>query len=134
MHNTQDSDFSRKVREALQRQPQLLQLLGANANDNATSQEPCISIGESNVQDDCLGEDLVDEATLTIQFWPRTGEKSQAQHLIHSAEEALKSAGLIGGGASIQLRPEFAGARRLPDEKEYHAILRYRAVRQKNAA
>jgi len=95
---------------------------------------PCITIGHSQVQDPCLGNPCENEAIVTLQVWPQTGEKGRAEEFMTSVHHALMVAGLLNGKHAMTLRQEFSGTRCLPDNHEFQGILRYRAICRNQAS
>lgn len=137
MPRNKDNDFTKNIRDALLCDPQLVRMLGgAHIFEDATGQStvPHITIGQTRVLDWSAQRTLDGQRTVTLQVWPKTREKAQAQKVIDCAHHALEVAGLIGGERAIRLNPEFSGSRRTPESKEIHGILRYRALRRGNAA
>ena len=132
-----EREFSQSVREALLRDEQLVRLLGGTnvfEGYEAEASEPHINICESHSHIDWAGEVRDQDAIVTLQVWSHSGQKSSTHKLIDAAERALSRAGLLKPGSRILLQKNFAGARKLPDNGEYHGILRYRVSNNAFAA
>ena len=130
-------EITSTVSQALKSDLQLCRLLSRDhIFEEKTDDDglPCISICESGVQDPCLGKVCEQEAIVTLQIWPRSGEKDLAETFMISAQHALEAAGLVNGKHDIALHPEFSGTRRLPNSREIHGILRYHAFHSHPAA
>ena len=130
-------EITSTVSQALKSDPQLGRLLSRDhIYEEKTGDDglPCISICESGVEDPCLGKVCENEAIVTLQIWPRSGEKDLADTFMNSAQHALEAAGLINGQCGFALHPEFSGTRRLPNSREIHGILRYHAFHGHPAA
>lgn len=127
---TTSHDISHTIGAALKADPQLRQLLGPDhihEDPSADGDTPCIIIAETGVQDPCLGRTLDEEAIVTLQLWPGTGEQERAREFMASACQALEAAGLIDGTGAFTLEPEFSGTRRLPQSREVQGLLRFHA-------
>ena len=132
-----NDEYTKNIRNALLDDPQLMRLLGGTRVFEDIESHPAaphIAIGQSDVLDWTGCRNIAGERTVSLQVWPRTCDKLRAQEFIDCAHRALEVAGLINGNTPIQLRPEYSGSRSVPESREYHGILRYRAVRRDNAA
>ena len=130
-------EITHTVSEALKSDLQLCRLLSRDhifEEKTADDGLPCISICESGVEDPCLGKVSDQEAIVTLQIWPRSGEKELADTFMISAQHALEAAGLVNGKSGIALQPVFSGTRRLSGSREIHGILRYHAFHSRQAA
>lgn len=132
-----EREFSQSVREALLHDEQLVRLLGGSnvfEGYETETNTPHINVCGSVSEGDWVASNVEHEAIVTLQVWSRSGQKSSAQQLIGAAEQALARAGLLKPGSRILLQKNFAGARKLPDNGEYHGILRYRVSNSATAA
>lgn len=90
---------------------------------------PYITFGQTSVRDWSTGTESGLEHIVTLHVWSRSGGKKQVEEIIAAMNAALGEAVLsLNGHALINLRFEFADARRDPDGETLHGIVRYRAV------
>lgn len=90
---------------------------------------PYVTLGQTTVYDWSTGTEDGREHILTLHVWSRSGGKRQVEEIIEAMNAALGDAVLsLTGHALINLRFEFADARRDPDGETLHGIVRYRAV------
>ncbi len=137
MQGNRDDKYTQNIRDALLDDPQLLRLLGGTHIFEDTEYHPTsphITIGQSRPLDWSAGHKIKGQRTVTLQIWSNTRERALAQKLLDSANQALETAGLMGGNSPIQLKPEYSGSRQVPESKEIHGILRYNAMSQTKAA
>lgn len=130
-------EISHSVRDALLRDEQLVRLLGGSnvfEGFETETSKPHINICESFRQDNSSGQDMDDQAIVTLQLWSQSGDKLRVKALIEATENALDKAGLFLPGARVFLKRNFAGSRKLPDAGDFQGIIRYEAQRHPNAA
>lgn len=130
-------EFVRRIRDALLGNPQLVSLLGGEhvfEEPESLPADPHITIGQTKVIDWAACCKVKGQRTVTLQVWPKTGDKLVAQQLLSATHRALEMGGLLNGQMPIQLSSEFSGSRRLPESKELQVLLRYHAVRCDEAA
>lgn len=90
---------------------------------------PYVTIGQSSMRDWSTGTEEGEEHTLTVHVWSRANGSKQVQEIMGLVRGALKDAALpVAGHRLVNLRQEFAEARRDPDGETYHGLMRFRAV------
>jgi hypothetical protein len=90
---------------------------------------PYVTIGQANISDWSTGTDAGAEHQLTLHAWSRERGKRQCYGIMDGLEAALHDRALtLDGHALVNLRFEFAEARRDPDGITYHGVVRFRAV------
>lgn len=135
--NQSKEPFTQEIRRALLSDPQLVRLLGgAHVFDHADEDAavPHITIGYSDMRECHAANERDGAHVVTLQIWPHTGEKAQAQKFFDAAHHALENAGLFDNDNSVRLDPAFAGSRRESESQEYQGVLRYHAVLRGKAA
>lgn len=120
------------IYETLSANPEVTGLLGgSNIFDRvpADARFPYVTLGQTLARDWSTGTEDGREHILTLHVWSRAGGTRQTQEIIGAVNAALRDAVIpLAGHALINLRFEFADARRDPDGETVHGILRYRAV------
>jgi Protein of unknown function (DUF3168) len=90
---------------------------------------PYLTIGQTRVADWSTGTEAGAEHAVTLHVWSRERGRTQAYEIMEAVEAALHDAVLaLEGHALVNLRFEFAEARRDPDGVTDHGIIRFRAV------
>lgn len=90
---------------------------------------PYITFGHSTARDWDTGSDSGDEHILTLHVWSRGPGRREAQNIVGAMKAALHDQTInLLGHRLINLRQEFADARRDPDGETFHGIVRLRAV------
>ncbi|MDA7947697.1 MAG: DUF3168 domain-containing protein [Hyphomicrobiaceae bacterium] len=110
---------------------------GAKIFDSApqTAKYPYLTVGESADRDWSTGSDESAGRILTLHVWTRADGEKQTHEIIDAIRTALKSGPVaVNDDQRVELRHEFSGARRDPNDEAYHGIVRYRAVPDSKAA
>ncbi|WAJ26699.1 DUF3168 domain-containing protein [Antarcticirhabdus aurantiaca] len=90
---------------------------------------PYLTLGRTAVIDWSTGTEDGAEHILTLHVWARGGGKTETYRIMNQVSDTLNDAHLpIEGHKLVNLRLQFAEARREPDTTTYHGILRFRAV------
>lgn len=90
---------------------------------------PYVSFGQTSLADWSTGTESGAEHRLTLHVWSRERGKRQCYEIMGAIEAVLHDAPLaLDGHALVNLRFEFAEARRDPDGITYHGVMRFRAV------
>jgi hypothetical protein len=90
---------------------------------------PYLTLGQSVVRDWSTATEKGQEHVLTLHVWSSAAGRKQAKQIIQAIDEALHDVDLVLEDHSlVNLRFEFADARREPSGEVYHGIIRYRAV------
>ena len=90
---------------------------------------PYVTIGQASIADWSTGTEAGAEHRLLIDVWSREPGKRQCYEIMDAIEAALHDAALtLDGHVLVNLRFEFADARRDPDGITYHGVVRFRAV------
>jgi hypothetical protein len=90
---------------------------------------PYVTLGQSTVRDWSTATDDGEEHVLTLHVWSEANGHREATEIIGALRGALHDRELgVSGHRLVNLRQEFAEARREPDGEAYHALVRYRAV------
>jgi hypothetical protein len=90
---------------------------------------PYVAIGQASLADWSTGTEAGAEHRLLIDVWSREPGKRQCYEIMDAIEAALHDAALtLDGHTLVNLRFEFADARRDPDGITYHGVVRFRAV------
>ena len=125
-------DLQKGIYEALSGDATLIGLLGGASIFDRVPQDagfPYVTLGQTLDRDWSTGSEDGREHILTFHVFSRSGGTKQTQAVIAAIDDALKAAPIaIPGHALVNLRFEFADARRDPDGETMHGILRYRAV------
>jgi Protein of unknown function (DUF3168) len=124
--------LQRAIHETLTTDAAVLAALGgARVHDDVPrgAELPYVTVGQSSARDWSTGTDDGEEHTLTLHVWSRANGRRQVQEIMAVVRAALNQAGLsLSGHRLVNLRQEFAEARRDPDGETYHGMLRFRAV------
>ena len=122
-----DPNVTTDLRDVLLADSRLVRLLGGkHVFIDVESDPPAPHINIAQSKPDAF--DPRGDRLLSLQIWPHSGERKVAEALIARTERALEKAGVTGDGTSARLQKLFGGARRLPDSREFHCILRYREM------
>lgn len=125
-------DLQRAIWQTLSSDPDLTAVLGGPAiHDDIPQGEPFpyVTIGEIRTNDWSTQSSKGHEHFLMLHAWSRTRGRRQVQAAMHGIEAALDGAALtLSKHNLINLRLVFWDARRDPDGKTYHAVMRFRAV------
>ena len=90
---------------------------------------PYLTLGQSALVDWSTGTEYGAEHVLTLHVWSRAGGTRETLDIIAAVNEVLKDVPIeLPGHVLVNLRFEYADARRDPDGETVHGILRYRAV------
>jgi hypothetical protein len=90
---------------------------------------PYLTLGRTAVVDWSTGTEDGAEHILTLHVWARGGGKAETYRIMNQVTDTLNDAHLpVEGHKLVNLRLQFAEARREPDAATYHGILRFRAV------
>ncbi len=90
---------------------------------------PYLSLGETRAADWSTGTEAGAEHRLTLHVWSRQRGKRESFEIMAAVEAALHDQPLaLDGQALVNLRLEFADARRDPDGITWHGAMRFRAV------
>ena len=90
---------------------------------------PYITFGQSTLRDASTSTDPGDEHIVTLHVWSRGRGRAEAQAIIDLLRQRLHDQPLtLSGHHLVNLRTEFADARRDPDGETIHGMLRLRAV------
>lgn len=90
---------------------------------------PYITFGVSTEQDWSTGTEAGGEHILTLHVWSRAAGRHEAEAIIAEIRIALHDASLgLAEHHLVNLRVEFAEARRDAERELYHGIVRLRAV------
>ncbi|MCQ0989606.1 DUF3168 domain-containing protein [Jiella marina] len=90
---------------------------------------PYLTFGRTAVVDWSTGTEDGAEHILTLHVWAKGGGKAETYEIMDKISERLNDAHLtLEGHQLVNLRLQFAEARRETDTATYHGILRFRAV------
>ena len=90
---------------------------------------PYITFGQSTLRDASTSTDAGDEHLITLHVWSRGRGRAETQAIIAVLRIALHDQPLsLDGHLLINLRADYADARRDPDGETLHGTLRLRAV------
>ena len=90
---------------------------------------PYITFGQSTLRDASTSTDPGDEHIVTLHVWSRGRGRAEAQAIIDLMRTSLHDKPLtLTDHHLVNLRTEFADARRDPDGETIHGMLRLRAV------
>lgn len=90
---------------------------------------PFITLGTSSERDWGTATEDGGEHVVTLHVWSRKAGRREAREIMDAVRQALHDRELgLSGHRLINLRQEFAEARRDPDGETYHGIIRLRAV------
>lgn len=90
---------------------------------------PYLTLGRTAVMDWSTGTEDGAEHILTLHVWARGGGKQETYEIMDLVSNRLHDAHLpVNGHELVNLRLQFAEARREPSSATYHGILRFRAV------
>ena len=90
---------------------------------------PYVTFGQSVERDWSTGSDDGSEHILTLHVWSQSAGRKQADTIMAAMRAVLHDRMLaLNGYRLINLRHEFADARRDPDGETVHGIMRLRAV------
>lgn len=125
-------DLQKGIYQALSNNAQLASLIGTgHVHDHVphNARFPYLTLGQSAVRDWSTGTEEGGEHVLTLHVWSRAGGTRETLEIIGAVNEALKDAAIaLPDHALVNLRFEYANARRDPDGETVHGIVRYRAV------
>jgi len=128
-------ELQKGIYETLAGDPTLTGLLGGAKIFDRVPQDarfPYVTLGHTQDRDWSTGTEDGREHILTFHVFSRVGGARETQEIIAAVDEALKDAPIaLPGHALVNLRFEFADARRDPDGETMHGILRYRAVTER---
>ena len=95
----------------------------------ARGEFPFLTFGQTTERDWSTGTDPGHEHIFTLHVWSRARGRKETDDVMAAAEAALHDQTLtLTGHRLVNLRHEFADARREPDGETYHGIARYRAI------
>jgi hypothetical protein len=90
---------------------------------------PYVTFGQSIVRDAASDLAAADEHQLTFHVWSRARGRAQTWQIIEALRTALHEQSIaLDGHRLINLRLEFAEARRLTDADYIHGLARFRAL------
>ena len=90
---------------------------------------PYLTFGQSTLRDASTSTEAGDEHLVTLHVWSRGRGRAETQAIIALLRTALHDQPLIlTGHHLVNLRADFADARRDPDGETIHGTLRLRAV------
>ncbi|MBP0617924.1 DUF3168 domain-containing protein [Jiella mangrovi] len=90
---------------------------------------PYLTLGRTAVVDWSTGTEDGAEHILTLHVWAKGGGKAETYAIMDKVAEKLNDTALaLEGHHLVNLRLQFAEARREEDSSTYHGILRFRAV------
>ena len=90
---------------------------------------PYVTFGQSRLIDWSTGTEAGDEHAVTLHAWSRTPGKKETLAILAAIRATLHDQPLtLSGYSLINLRLDFAEARREPDGETWHGLLRFRAV------
>ena len=125
-------DLQKGIYQALANNAQLASLIGAgHVHDHVphNARFPYLTLGQSAVRDWSTGSEEGGEHILTLHVWSRAGGTRETLEIIGAVNAALKDTAIqLPDHALVNLRFEYADARRDPDGETVHGIVRYRAV------
>ncbi|MCB1436703.1 MAG: DUF3168 domain-containing protein [Rhodobiaceae bacterium] len=125
-------NLQKGIYDALINNAQLESLIGAgHVYDHVphNARFPYLTLGQSAVRDWSTGTEDGREHLLTLHVWSRAGGTRETLDIIAAVNEVLKDVPIeLPGHVLVNLRFEYADARRDPDGETVHGILRYRAV------
>ena len=132
MTDTANWALQKSVFAALTGDGALLALLGGPRVYDDVPQEapfPYVTFGQTTARDWSTGTEEGEEHVLTLHVWSDGAGRRQANAILSEVRRVLKSTPLtLSGHRLINLRLEFAEARREADGETYHGLARYRAV------
>lgn len=90
---------------------------------------PYLTLGQSTLRDWSTGTDDAEEHILTLHVWSRAGGRKVMHEVMDALRATLHDQPLaLSGHRLVNIRHEISEARRDPDGKTYHGIVRFRAV------
>lgn len=126
------AELQTTIVQALSADPAVTALLGGpKIFDHAPERVrfPYLTLGRTAVIDWSTGTEDGDEHILTLHVWSRGGSKAEVYQIMDTVSTKLQDATLpLDSHRLVNLRLQFAEARREPDSPTYHGILRFRAV------
>ena len=130
--------LQKSVYEALTSDASVTGLLGGTNIFTAAPQSanyPYLTLGESVNPDWSTGSQDGAERILTLHVWSRAGGEEETHDIINAIQTALQNGPVaVNDDHRVNLRHEYSGARRDPNDETYHGIVRYRAVTEPAAA
>ncbi len=131
-------NLQKSVYEALTSDTSVTGLLGgAKIFDSApqAANYPYLTLGESVDPDWSLGSEDGPERILTLHVWSRSNGDKEANDIIEAIRSALQNGPVaVNDDQRVELRHEYTGTRRDPNDEAYHGIVRYRTVTEPEAA
>ncbi len=95
---------------------------------------PYLTLGPVSTADWSTGTEAGGVHDLVVHIWSRSDGKRETLAIIEAVGDALHEAALtLDGHHLVNLRFEFADARRDPDGFTYHGVVRFRAVTEPSA-
>ncbi|NDW03067.1 DUF3168 domain-containing protein [Jiella pacifica] len=126
------AELQQSIFSALTSDPSLTALLGGPKVFDRRPERanfPYLTLGRTAVVDWSTGSEDGAEHILTLHVWAKGGGKAETYAIMDKVAEKLNDATLpMEGHHLVNLRLQFAEARREPDSAAYHGILRFRAV------
>ena len=126
------AELQTTIFETLTADPSLTSLLGGPKVFDRRPEHasfPYLTLGRTAVVDWSTGTEDGSEHILTLHVWAKGGGKAETYEIMDKVAEKLNDATLpMEGHHLVNLRLQFAEARREPDSAAYHGILRFRAV------
>lgn len=126
------ADLQESIFSALTSDPSLTALLGGPKVFDRRPERasfPYLTLGRTAVVDWSTGTEDGAEHILTLHVWAKGGGKAETYEIMDKVAGKLNDAALqLEGHHLVNLRLQFAEARREADSSAYHGILRFRAV------
>ncbi|MBO0661832.1 DUF3168 domain-containing protein [Jiella sp. MQZ9-1] len=126
------AELQESIFSALSSDPALTALLGGpKIFDRRPEQAsfPYLTLGRTAVVDWSTGTEDGAEHILTLHVWAKGGGKAETYEIMDKVATTLNDAALpLKDYHLVNLRLQFAEARREPETAAYHGILRFRAV------